>query len=182
MIDKNKIKSLTQQFLLAIGEDPNREGLQDTPNRVANMCKELFSTNKKDLSRTAFSSSNFDGIVMVKNIDFSSVCEHHLLPFFGQVSVAYIPNKKVLGLSKLARIVETFSKRPQLQERLAKQILDEVVRVTKPKGAIVFVEATHTCMTIRGVKKPNATTNTLVCSGEFERPDMQNLFLSATKN
>ena len=180
MIDKEKIKLLTKEFLVAIGDDPSREGLLDTPRRVADMCEELFMPQK--IKRTAFSSDNFNGLVIVKNIDFSSVCEHHLLPFFGKVCIGYIPNKKVLGLSKLARIVELHSKKPQLQERLCKEILDDVVSAVSPKGAIVKIDAVHTCMSIRGVKKDSSSTTTILGYGELDEKQNMANFLLAIKD
>ena len=181
MIDKERIKFLTREFLLAIGEDPEREGLVDTPKRVAEMCDELLNPERANMKYTVFDSGNYGGIVLVRDIDFSSVCEHHLMPFIGKAHIAYIPGKEVIGISKLARIVEKHAKSLQLQERLAKEILDDMQSSLKPQGVAVYLEAKHLCMNIRGVNKRNASTVTTVFSGEFEAPHMQKMFMDLIK-
>lgn len=176
MIDKNKISYLTKEFLVAIGEDPDREGLIDTPHRVAEMCGELFTS--KETKYTSFESNNYNGLVLVNNISFSSFCEHHLLPFYGHITIGYVPNKSVIGLSKIARIVDKHSHKLQLQERLATDILDDLNFNINPQGAAVYIEASHSCMCIRGVKKAEAITKTLLFSGCLTQTDLKNSFLS----
>lgn len=153
-----------------IGEDITREGLIDTPDRIARMYTELFSGMEEDagehLSRT-FHVDNSE-MVLEKDIAFHSVCEHHMLPFFGKVHIAYIPNGKVVGLSKLARTVEVFARRLQLQEQLTEQIADALMEHMKPQGVLVMVKAEHMCMTMRGIKKPGSQTVTLARRGVFE--------------
>ena len=181
MIDKEKIKALTKEFLLAIGEDPNREGLLDTPKRVADMCEELLNPERANMKYTVFDSSNYGGIVLVRDIEFSSVCEHHLMPFIGKVHIAYIPGKKVIGISKLARIVDKHAKRLQLQERLTKEILDDIQSSLDPEGVAIYMEAQHLCMNIRGITRRNASTTTTLFSGAFEDFKMQELFMDLIK-
>ena len=181
MIDKERIQFLTREFLLAIGEDPGREGLIDTPRRVADMCDELLNPERANMKYTVFDSDNYGGIVLVRDMDFSSVCEHHLMPFIGKAHIAYIPGKEVIGISKLARIVDKHSKRLQLQERLAKEILEDMQRSLNPKGIAVYLEAKHLCMNIRGVTRRNASTVTTVFSGAFEDMKMQEMFMNLIK-
>lgn len=181
MIDYNQIKCLTKEFLIAIGEDPNREGLIETPERVAKMCDELFNPNRETFNCKVFNSDNYGGIVLVKNIDFSSVCEHHLLPFVGEIHIAYIPREKILGLSKFARIVDKHAKKLQLQERLAKDILDDIQGTMNPLGIAIYIEAKHLCMNIRGIKRRNASTITTLFSGRFEEFALQELFIGLIK-
>jgi len=170
-IDKLRIEKAINEILLAIGEDPNREGLKDTPNRVARMYEEIMNGYSQDekvhLAKT-FSEKGSD-IVIERDIDFSSTCEHHLMPFFGKVHIAYIPKEKVVGLSKLARVVDVFSKRLQLQERLCTQIADAVFSELDCKGVLVIIEAEHTCMTARGVKKIGSKTITSTIKGEVSQ-------------
>jgi GTP cyclohydrolase I len=177
VIDKEKIKELTYQFLIAIGEDPKREGLLDTPNRVAEMCSELFEPERAKAKYTVFEANNYDGVVMVRDIQFSSVCEHHLLPFIGCVHIAYIPDQKVIGISKLARIVDKHAKKLQMQERLANEIANDLSFAVKAKGVAIYIEAKHTCMNIRGVCKHDASTVTTVLLGEFKEFKMQEMFM-----
>lgn len=169
-MDKEKIKQAVALFLEGIGENPEREGLIDTPNRIADMCEELFAGYAKkpedDLCRTFTSDST--GIVIEKDITFYSVCEHHFLPFYGKVCIGYIPNGKVVGLSKLARTVETYARRAQIQEQLTEQIAQAIMDILEPKGVIVMVEAEHMCMTMRGIKKPGSKTVTLSTKGIVE--------------
>lgn len=168
-VDREKVIKAVEDLLEALGEDVNREGLRDTPRRVADAYAELLAgegqTAEEHLSRT-FNSDSGD-MVVESDISFSSLCEHHLMPFFGKVAIAYIPDGKVVGLSKLARTVEVFSKRLQIQERLTRQIAEEIMRVLKPKGVFVACEAEHTCMTCRGVKKAGSKTVTYCALGDF---------------
>lgn len=166
-MDKDKIKQAVSLFLEGIGEEIGREGLVDTPERIAQMCGELFSGYESDASEhlcRTFSSEQ-TGLVVEKDITFYSVCEHHLLPFYGKVHIGYIPDGKVVGLSKLARTVEVFARRAQIQEQLTNQIADAVMEHLNPKGVIVMVEAEHMCMTMRGIKKPGARTVTISARG-----------------
>lgn len=170
MVEQKKIKEAVRLFLEGIGEDISREGLADTPDRIARMCTELFAGMEENaaghLSKT-FSVDNND-MVMEKDILFYSVCEHHFLPFYGVVHIAYVPDGKVTGLSKLARTVEVYARRPQLQEQMTAQIADAVMEYLKPSGVMVMVEAEHMCMTMRGIKKPGSRTVTVVKKGCFE--------------
>lgn len=179
MVDQKKIKEAITLLLEGIGEDINREGLKETPDRIARMYAEIFSgmdeTPAEYLSKT-FSVSGSD-IVVEKDIVFYSTCEHHLMPFYGKAHVAYIPDGKVVGLSKLARCVEVFAKRPQIQEKMTAQIADAIMEHLKPKGVMVMVEAEHMCMTMRGVKKPGSKTVTYAARGVFEEDErMQGKF------
>ena len=170
MIDKKKIEAGVKLLLEGMGEDVNREGLIETPQRIARMYEEIFGglgqTPEKHLSKTF--SVNDNNMVLEKDIVFYSTCEHHLLPFYGKAHVAYIPDGKVVGLSKLARTVEVYAKRPQLQEQLTAQIADALMEYLKPQGAMVVIEAEHMCMTMRGIKKPGSQTVTLARRGVFE--------------
>ena len=169
-MDQEKIVRAVQLFLEAIGEDINREGLKKTPLRVAKMCEELFSGVGEAADPELFVCFNetHEEMVLVKNIPLYSFCEHHLLPFFGKANVAYIPRRgKLTGLSKLARVVDLYARRPQLQERLTSQIADSIMRVLAPLGVIVVIEAEHLCMSIRGVNKPGAKTLTSAVRGVF---------------
>lgn len=171
-INHEQIEHAVRLILEAVGEDPNREGLLDTPKRVAKMYAEVFSGLGKDPKEyfdTIFS-ENHEELVLVKDIPFYSMCEHHLVPFFGKAHVAYIPKGgKVVGLSKLARSVEAVAQRPQLQERITTTIADAIVEKLKPYGVMVVVEAEHMCMTMRGVKKPGSKTVTSAVRGIFEK-------------
>lgn len=183
-MDKNKIEQGVRLILEGIGEEPNREGLLDTPDRIARMYEEIFSgigqDAKEALSKT-FTAANNE-MVIEKDIVFYSTCEHHFMPFYGKAHVAYIPNGKVVGLSKLARTVEVYAKRPQLQEQLTSQIADALMEYLQPLGAMVMIEAEHTCMTMRGVKKPGSKTVTFVCRGAFEENEkLQNQFFTLVK-
>lgn len=170
-MDKEKIVKAVEMILEAVGEDLNREGLRGTPERVANMYAELFGGLNQDASshlRTCFVEDGHDEIVLVKDISFYSMCEHHLLPFYGKAHIVYIPKGgRIVGLSKLVRVVELISRRPQLQERLTSSVADVITEVLNPKGVVVVVEAEHLCMSIRGVKKPGATTVTSAVRGIF---------------
>lgn len=183
-MDKSKIEQGVRLILEGIGEDPNREGLLGTPDRIARMYEEIFAglgqDAKEPLSKT-FTAVNNE-MIIEKDIVFYSTCEHHFMPFYGKAHVAYIPNGKVVGLSKLARTVEVYAKRPQLQEQLTAQIADALMEYLKPLGAMVMIEAEHTCMTMRGVKKPGSKTVTFVCRGAFEENEkLQNQFFVLVK-
>ncbi|AMA73771.1 GTP cyclohydrolase I [Aneurinibacillus sp. XH2] len=155
-----------------IGEDPEREGLQETPKRIAKMYREIFSGLHEDpaevLGKT-FPAEGTNDIVIVQDIPFYSVCEHHFVPFFGKVHIGYIPNGRIVGLSKFARLVEILARRPQVQERITNQIVDTLEKVIEPVGAIAVVEAEHLCMSMRGVKKPGSKTRTIARRGIFEK-------------
>ncbi|MEY2403337.1 MAG: cyclohydrolase [Acidimicrobiaceae bacterium] len=172
-VDKPRIERAVREILQAIGEDPEREGLIDTPARVARMYEEIFEGMRVDPSeflQTQFESDH-DEMVMVRDITMYSACEHHLLPWVGKAHVAYIPSDdgRVTGLSKLARLVDAYAKRPQVQERLTSQIADELDRSLQPKGVMVVIEAEHLCMTMRGIRKPGATTVTSAVRGLFRQ-------------
>lgn len=172
-MDKDKIKQGVLLMLEGIGEDPNRDGLRETPERVARMCEEIYAGMQVDPASMikALKSDQHDEIVLVRNIPFYSMCEHHLLPFLGVAHVAYLPAEQLMGISKLARIVDMYSRRLQVQERLTTDIAECVMRSIKPRGAAVVIEAEHLCMTMRGVKKPGAKTVTSVVRGIFrDRP------------
>ncbi len=157
-------------LLELIGEDPEREGLQDTPTRVARMFAELTSGYRVDpakLLNEALFPSNYDGMVLVRGMEFYSLCEHHLLPFFGTVHVAYVPNGKIIGLSKIPRIVDMFSRRLQVQERLTEQIADFIEQIIQPQGVAVAIDAAHLCTIMRGVRKEQARMVTQVVRGVF---------------
>ncbi len=170
-VDKPKIEKAVREILAAVGEDPDRDGLLETPSRVARMYEELFSGLHLDPSRhlEKVFKETYDELVLIKDISFNSVCEHHLLPFIGVAHVGYIPKGSVVGLSKLARIVEEISKRPQVQERMTEHIADLMDEVLEPKGVIVVLEAEHSCMTIRGIRKPGAVTITSAVRGLFRK-------------
>jgi GTP cyclohydrolase I len=168
-VDHERIRAAVREILLAVGEDPDREGLRETPDRVARMYAELFSGLHKDprqLLEKTFT-EKYDEMVTVNDIGFDSLCEHHLLPFMGKAHVAYIPNGKIVGLSKLARVVEMLSRRPQVQERMTEQVADLLMAALDAQGVGVILEATHTCMTIRGVRKPNSVMTTSAMRGVF---------------
>ena len=167
-MDKQRIENAVREILSAIGEDPDREGLQETPKRVANMYAEIFAGMEDDPKRhlKIFNESNNDEMVVVRDIPMYSMCEHNLLPFVGKAHIAYIPSDgKVIGLSKLARIVDSFSKKPQLQERLTSQIADFLEENLSPKGIAVVIEAEHLCMTMRGARAAGAKTQTSALRG-----------------
>ncbi len=170
-IDKDKIEVAVKMLLEAIGEDPSREGLLDTPRRMASLYEEVFSGINEDpheLLDVSFTEFH-DELVLVKDIPLYSICEHHLLPFYGKAHVAYIPRGgKVVGISKLARVTEVYASRPQLQERLTSQIADCINKTLNPYGVAVVIQAEHMCMTMRGIKKPGALTVTSAVRGLFE--------------
>jgi GTP cyclohydrolase I len=172
-VDRDKIAQGVRLMLEGIGEDPEREGLLRTPERVADMYEEIFAGLGQDAAQHLCVTFNegHQEMVLVKDIPLYSVCEHHLVPFMGRAHVGYIPSKdgRICGLSKLARVVDVFAKRPQVQERLTSQIADTIVANLKPQGVIVVIEAEHLCMSMRGIKKPGALTMTSAVRGIFER-------------
>ncbi len=175
--DETKIQNAVKEIIIAIGEDPDRDGLKDTPARVARAYKEIFAglyEKPDDVLATTFD-LNHNELVIVKDIDIHSVCEHHLLPFVGKASVGYIPNNngKITGLSKLARLIDVYAKRPQVQERLTTQVADALMRILKPQGVIVVIEAEHFCMSMRGVGKPGSKTTTSVVRGNLQDPALR---------
>jgi GTP cyclohydrolase I len=170
-VDLKRIEAAVVEILAAVGEEPDRDGLRATPARVARMYAEIFSGLNKDPGeylRATFEADH-DELVLVRDIALYSVCEHHLLPWFGRAHVAYIPGRdgRVTGLSKIVRLVDGFAKRPQVQERLTSQVADTLVRVLEPQGALVVVEAEHLCMSMRGVQRPGTTTVTSAVRGHF---------------
>lgn len=171
MIDKERVKAAIREILSAIGDDPDREGLKETPDRVARMYEEIYAGLHRDPREDVkiFQEESHEEMVLVKDIPLYSVCEHHLLPFVGVAHVVYIPKKgKILGLSKVARIVDTIAKKPQLQERLTSQVADVVMEAISPLGVAVVVEAEHLCMTMRGIKKPGSKTVTSALRGSIK--------------
>jgi GTP cyclohydrolase I len=171
MIDKERVKAAVREILAAIGDDPDREGLKETPDRVARMYEEIFAGLHKDPRDEVkvFQEENHQEMVMVKDIPLYSVCEHHLLPFVGVAHVVYIPKKgRIMGLSKIARIVDMIAKKPQLQERLSSQVADVIMETIEPLGVGVIVEAEHLCMTMRGIKKPGSKTITSALRGTIK--------------
>ena len=185
MVDQEKVREGVRLILEGIGEDINREGLIETPDRIARMYCELaggMDQNAETHLEKRFHVDNAD-MVLEKDITFYSMCEHHLMPFYGKAHVAYIPDGKVTGLSKLARTVDVYARRPQIQERLTVQIADALERVLQPKGVMVMLEAEHTCMTMRGIKKPGSKTMTVITRGEFKNNiELQKQFLAMVKD
>ena len=183
-MDSEKIKEGVRLILEGIGEDTEREGLLETPDRIARMCEQIFGGLGQDASKhfeKQFHATN-NNIVIEKDITFYSVCEHHLLPFYGKAHVAYIPNEKVAGLSKLARTVEVFARRPQIQENMTAQIAESVEKYLEPKGVMVMIEAEHMCMTMRGVQKPGTKTVTTITKGAFaDDYSLQQTFMQMVK-
>lgn len=173
-VQHDRIKRAVSEILGAIGEDPSREGLLDTPGRVARMYQDFFSgvgVSPEEAIDTVFEASHNDPVVL-DNVPFYSVCEHHLLPFFGQAKMGYVPNAKIAGISKLSRALEIASHRPQLQERLTVEVADAIFNALQPDGVIVELEAEHLCMAMRGIKKPGAKVRTSVVRGKFENYPM----------
>ncbi|MCY0945033.1 MULTISPECIES: GTP cyclohydrolase I FolE [Streptomyces] len=172
--DEKRAESAVRELLIAVGEDPDREGLRETPARVARAYREILAglrQNPEDVLTTVFDLGH-DELVLVKDIEIVSLCEHHLLPFHGVAHVGYIPaeNGKITGLSKLARLVDVFARRPQVQERLTTQIADSLMEILDARGAIVVVEAEHMCMSVRGIRKPGAKTITSAVRGQLRAP------------
>jgi GTP cyclohydrolase I len=168
-VDQARIEAAVREILLAVGEDPDREGLRETPSRVARMYTEMFAGLNQDagihLARKF--TQKYDEMVVVKDVDFASMCEHHLLPFMGKAHIAYLPNGKIVGLSKIPRVVDSVSRRPQVQEKMTEEIADLLMNELDARGVAVILEATHTCMTIRGVRKPGSITTTSAMRGTF---------------
>jgi GTP cyclohydrolase IA len=174
-VDSARIEKAVREILIAIGEDPDRDGLQNTPARVARAYAEQFAglrQTPEDVLTTVFDAGH-DEMVLVRDIEVYSTCEHHLVPFHGVAHVGYIPNEKgqITGLSKLARLVDVYARRPQVQERMTSQIADALMRVLEPRGVIVVIECEHLCMTMRGVRKPGAKTTTSAVRGLFRDSD-----------
>jgi GTP cyclohydrolase I len=171
-LDKSRVEAAVREFLFAIGEDPDRPGLVGTPDRVARACEEIFGGMQEDPGhylRKQFHEPGNEEMVVVRDIPFASMCEHHILPFMGKASVCYIPRDgRITGLSKIARCVTGYAHRPQLQERLTSQIADAMVRELNPLGVLVVIQAEHTCMTIRGIRTPGAQTVTSAVRGTFK--------------
>lgn len=184
MVDKKKIEEGIKLILEGIGEDVNREGLIDTPARISRMYEEIFAGMDEDPSvhlRKTFAAANNE-MILEKDIVFYSNCEHHMVPFYGKAHIAYIPNERVVGLSKLARCVEVYARRLQIQEQMTAQIADAIAENLKPLGVMVVIEAEHMCMTMRGVKKPGSKTITYVCRGKFANDEnLKNRVLSLIK-
>lgn len=183
-MDREKIEQGVRLILEGIGENPDREGLVGTPDRIARMYEEIFAgllqTAAEPLSKTFRTENN--EMVLERDITFYSTCEHHFMPFYGKAHLAYVPDGRVAGLSKLARTVEVYAKRPQLQEQLTAQIADALMEHLKPRGVMVMLEAEHTCMTMRGVKKPGSRTVTFVTRGVFaEDEKLQNQFFELVR-
>jgi GTP cyclohydrolase I len=169
VVDQDRIRAAVREILLAVGEDPDREGLRETPDRVARMYAEVFAglhSDPRELLRKTFT-QKYDEMVLVKDIQFASFCEHHLLPFMGKAHIAYLPNGKIVGLSKLARLVEMLARRPQVQERMTEELADMLTEELDPRGVAVIVEASHSCMTVRGVRKPDSSCTTSAMRGQF---------------
>jgi GTP cyclohydrolase I len=168
-VDQARIRRAVREILAAVGEDPDREGLRETPARVARMYAELFSGLHDDARHhlKKFFTEKYDEVVLVKDISFNSMCEHHMLPFMGTAHVGYLPNGRVVGLSKIARVIEVVSRRPQVQERMTETIADLLVEELQAKGVAVVIEASHSCMTIRGVRKPGSVCVTSAMRGVF---------------
>lgn len=179
MVDHEKVREAVKLLLEGIGEDIHREGLRETPDRIARMYDEICGGMEEDAAEhlsKVFTAENTD-MVLEKDIVFYSMCEHHLMPFYGKAHVAYIPNGKVVGLSKLARTVEVYAKRLQIQEQMTGQIADAIMEYLAPQGVMVMLEAEHMCMTMRGVKKPGSRTVSIATKGVFEEnPVLQNQF------
>ena len=169
-MNQEEIKASIKNLLKNLGENPEREGLVDTPRRVSEAYKKLFGGYEKEPKDlvTVFDGENYDEMIICKNIDFFSTCEHHMLPFYGQISIGYIPNKKIIGLSKLPRIVEIYSRRLQNQERLTMQVAEALKNLLDPKGVGVVAKAKHLCLMARGVEKQNTDMITSSCNGLFK--------------
>lgn len=168
-VDLPRIEKAVREILIAVGEDPDREGLLETPARVARMYRELLSGLHDDprVHLRKFFTEKYDEVVVVRDISFNSLCEHHMLPFMGKAHIGYLPNGKVIGLSKLARLVEVISKRPQVQERMTETVADLLEEELDVRGVAVVIEATHSCMTMRGIRKPGSLCVTSAMRGQF---------------
>lgn len=180
-VDRERIRNAVIELLKAIGEDPEREGLRDTPRRIADMYAEIFSGMTVDPREhlTVGFEVPHDELVILRNIPFYSMCEHHFLPFHGEAHVGYVPRGRVVGISKIARVVESFARRPQIQEQLTSQIAEAIMDALDPDGVAVVIEAEHLCMTMRGVQKPGSRMVTSAMRGRFsESPVTRSEFLS----
>ncbi|MGW6020967.1 GTP cyclohydrolase I FolE [Streptomyces sp. NPDC055099] len=182
VFDEKRAENAVRELLIAVGEDPDREGLRETPGRVARAYKEIFGglwLKPEDVLTTTFDLGH-DEMVLVKDIEVQSSCEHHLVPFHGVAHVGYIPSSdgKITGLSKLARLVDVYARRPQVQERLTTQVADSLMEILEPRGVIVVVECEHMCMTMRGVRKPGAKTITSAVRGQLRDPATRNEAMS----
>lgn len=179
MIDREKVEQAVRLLLEGIGEDPNREGLLETPERIARMYEEIcggMDESPETHLKKTFTAENTE-MVVEKDITFYSMCEHHMMPFYGKAHIAYIPDGKVVGLSKLARTVEVYAKRLQIQEKMTVEIADSLMEYLAPKGVMVMLEAEHMCMTMRGIKKPGSKTVSVAVRGVFEENErLQNMF------
>ena len=174
LIDPARVEAAVRELLVSIGEDPGREGLVDTPRRIADMYAEIFGGRLIDPTeylKVGFEVAH-DEMVILRNIPFYSMCEHHFLPFHGEAHVGYVPDGRVVGISKLARVVEAFARRPQIQEQLTSQVANAIMDVLQPDGVAVVVEAEHLCMTMRGVKKPGSRMVTSAMRGTFKKSDV----------
>ena len=168
-LDRERVKAAVTELLHAVGEDPAREGLLDTPRRIADMYEEIFgglTVDPVDYLKVGFEVAH-DEMVILRNIPFYSMCEHHFLPFHGEAHVGYVPDGRIVGISKLARVVEGFARRPQIQEQLTSQVAEAIMQTLKPDGVAVVIEAEHLCMTMRGVKKPGSRMVTSAMRGDF---------------
>ena len=188
-VDQQRIQRAVREILAAVGEDPDREGLKETPARVARMYAELFAGLHENPSQhlKKFFTEKYDEMVLIRDISFNSMCEHHLLPFMGRAHVGYVPNGRVLGLSKLARVVEVVARRPQVQERMTETIANLLMDELQAKGVAVVIEATHTCMTIRGIRKPGSLCVTSAMKGLFRsnmssRAEVMNLIYGGARS
>jgi GTP cyclohydrolase I len=170
-VDLERIGRAVREILIAVGEDPDREGLRDTPDRVARMYAEVFRGLHQDprAHLNKLFTQKYDEMVLIRDIEFESFCEHHLLPFTGKAHVAYLPNGKVVGLSKIPRVIDVLAKRPQMQERLTEELADLLMRELDAKGVAVVMEATHSCMTVRGVHRPGSSFVTSAMRGAFKK-------------
>lgn len=183
MIDENKIKEGVRLILEGIGEDVEREGLIETPDRIARMYSEIYAGYEENPAEHLSKRFHVDNnnIVLEKDIVFYSTCEHHLMPFYGKAHIAYIPDNEVVGISKLARTLEVYAKRLQIQEQLTTQVAECIMKELSPKGVMVVIEAEHMCMTMRGIKKPGSKTVTMAALGEFENKELQDRFYQMLK-
>ena len=182
MPTEEEAKQAVRTLIAWAGDDPDREGLKDTPKRVVKAYKEFFKGYDEDpvavLSRTFEEVGGYDDIVMLRDIDINSHCEHHMIPFIGRAHIAYFPTEKVVGISKLARVVEIYARRLQTQETMTAQVIDAIEQSLKPKGAAVMIDAVHQCMSLRGIQKRNVATITTQFTGEFkENPALQVRFM-----
>jgi GTP cyclohydrolase IA len=175
-MDKKKIQKAVKMILEAVGEDPQRDGLKDTPKRVADFYEEIFAglSENPEAQIKLYSAPNQDEMIIAKDIFFHSLCEHHLLPFFGKAHIAYIPtDNKITGFSRLVRVIEVLARRPQLQERLTAEIADVLMKVLKPKGVLIIMEAEHLCLSMRGLRKPGSVTVTTAVRGNLKKASLR---------